>query len=123
MYVLQCEITTFVPTTIVKDILVQGDSEGKSGRWVAKIQEYELEIKPTELIKGHRLANILSESNCQALGLNLITKEGSPEDEQSKIKMVVQKIYAKYEGSPRYKNIVPFLLFLRCPLGLNRSKY
>lgn len=66
MYVLQSEITTFVPTTAVKEILVQGDNEGKRGRWIAKIQEYELEIKPTKLIKGKGLAKILSESNFQA---------------------------------------------------------
>lgn len=52
MYVLQSEITTFVPTIVVKDILVQGDIEGKRGRWIAKIQEYDLDMKPTKLIKG-----------------------------------------------------------------------
>ena len=44
MYILQSYITTFVPTTAVKDILIQGDSEGKRGKWIAKIQEYELDI-------------------------------------------------------------------------------
>jgi len=88
MYVLQSEITAFVPTIPVKDILVQGDSEGKRGRWIAKIHEYELEIKPTNVIKGHGLAKILSESNCQALRISLITEEGSPKDEHRRIKMV-----------------------------------
>jgi len=37
MYVLQSKITVFVPSTVVKDILVQGDSEGKRGRWIAKL--------------------------------------------------------------------------------------
>ena len=50
--------------TVVKDILVQGNSEGKRGKWIAKIQEYELEIKPTKLIKGQGLEKILSQSNC-----------------------------------------------------------
>eukprot|EP00253_Pinus_taeda_P009640 PITA_09640 len=121
--VLQSGITVFIPTTAVKDILVQGDNEGKRGRWIAKIQEYELEIKPTKLIKGQGLAKILSESNCQALGISMIIEEGRPEDHPSGIKMVEQNIYAKYKGSPRYKNIVHYLLFLRCSLGLDRSKY
>ena len=38
MYVLQSHITAYVPTAAVKDILVQGDSEVKRGRWIAKIQ-------------------------------------------------------------------------------------
>lgn len=51
----------------MKDILVQGDSEGKRDRWIVKIQEYDMVIKSTKLIKGQGLARILSEANCQAL--------------------------------------------------------
>lgn len=98
MYVLQSEIAAFVQTTAVKDILVQGDGEGKRGRWIAKIQEFELEIKPTKLIKGQGLVKVLSESNCQDLGINLITEEGRPKDHQSGITTSEQQIYAKYEG-------------------------
>ena len=60
-----------MPTTAIKDILIQGDSEGKRGKSIAKIQEYELDICPTKLVKGQGLAKILSKSNCQALGINL----------------------------------------------------
>lgn len=63
MYVLQSGITTFIPTTAVNDILVQGDSKRKMGRWIAKIQEYELDINPTKLIKVQGLAKVLSQSN------------------------------------------------------------
>ena len=62
---------SYVPTAAVKDILVQGDSEGKRGRWISKIQEYDLDIRPTRLIKGQGIAKMLSESNHQALGINL----------------------------------------------------
>ena len=84
MYILQSHITAFVPTAAVKDILFQGDSEGKRGKWIAKIQEYELEIRPTKLIKGQGLAKILSKSNYQALGINLsiIASEESEEKEE-----------------------------------------
>ena len=70
MYILQSHITAFVPTAAVKDILIQGDSEGKRGNWIAKRQEYELDICPTKLIKGQGLAKILSKSKYQALGIN-----------------------------------------------------
>lgn len=39
VYVWQSAITTYVPTIAVKNILVQGDSEGKRGKWIANIQE------------------------------------------------------------------------------------
>ena len=45
-----------MPASAVKDILIQGDSEGKRGKWISKIQEYDLDICPTKLIKGQGLA-------------------------------------------------------------------
>jgi hypothetical protein len=51
-YVLHSKIIAYVPTSAVKDILVQPDSDGKRGRWLSKIQEFDLEVKPTKLIKG-----------------------------------------------------------------------
>lgn len=51
VYILQSHITAFVPTVAVKDILIQGDSEGKRGRLIVKIQEYDLDIRPAKLIK------------------------------------------------------------------------
>ena len=84
MYILQSHITAFVPIAAVKDILIQRDSEGKRGKWIVKIQEYELDIRPTKLIKGQGLAKILSKSNYQALGINfsIIASEVSEEKEE-----------------------------------------
>ena len=36
----------------VKEILTRPNSEGKRGHWIAKIMEYDIEIKPSKLIKG-----------------------------------------------------------------------
>jgi hypothetical protein len=44
-YVLHSKIIAYVPTSSVKDILVQTDSDGRRGRWLAKIQEFNLEVK------------------------------------------------------------------------------
>jgi hypothetical protein len=59
----------YVPTNTIKDILTQPDSEGKRGKWIAKIQEYDMEIKPTKLVKGQGLAKLLVESNCKGFRL------------------------------------------------------
>lgn len=75
---------------------MQGDSERKRGRYISKIQEYELDIKPTKLIKGQGLANILLESNCQALRINLVAHEDEVELQHNDIKTSEQKIYTKY---------------------------
>jgi hypothetical protein len=72
VYVLHSKVTTYVPSASVKDILVQPDVDGKRGRWIAKILEFDLEIKPSKLVKGQGLAKILAESNCEALGVSFI---------------------------------------------------
>ena len=61
----------YVPNIIVKDILSQ-DPDGKRGKWIAAILEYDLEIKPTKMIKGQGLAKLMVESNLQALDINMI---------------------------------------------------
>ena len=64
-----------MPNAAVKDILTQPDSEGKRSHWIAKIMEYDVEIKPTKLVKGQGLAKLLTESDCQDIGLNVVSNE------------------------------------------------
>lgn len=72
VYVLHSHILAYVPNAAVKDVLVQTDSEGSRGKWIVAMLEYDLEIKPTTLIKGQDLARLMAESNLHALDLNLI---------------------------------------------------
>jgi hypothetical protein len=60
VYVLHSRITAYVPSASVKDILIQPDIDGRRGKWIAKILEFDLEIKPTKLIKGKGLAKLLA---------------------------------------------------------------
>ena len=52
IYVLHSKVVAYVPNSAVKEILAQPDSEGKIGRWIAKVMEYDVEIKPKKLVKG-----------------------------------------------------------------------
>ena len=69
--VLHSKIIAYVPSTSVKDILIQPDIDGRRGKWIAKILEFDLEIKPTKIIKGQGLAKFLSESNYKALEISI----------------------------------------------------
>jgi hypothetical protein len=42
IYVLHSKIISYVPTNASKDILVNPDSDGRRGIWLAKIQEFDL---------------------------------------------------------------------------------
>jgi hypothetical protein len=44
----------------MKDILTHPNPEGKRAKWIVVLLEYDLEIKPTKLIKGQGLANLMA---------------------------------------------------------------
>jgi hypothetical protein len=50
--ILHSHTIAYVPNVVVKDILTQDNPDGKRGKWIAFILEYDIEIKPTKLIKG-----------------------------------------------------------------------
>ena len=75
IYILYSHIISYVPNAVVKDILTQEGIEGRRGKWIAKILEYDMEIKPTKLIKGQGLAKLMAETNFQALDINELDNE------------------------------------------------
>ena len=79
--------------------------------------EYDLDIKPTKLIKGRGLAKLMAESNFHALDINLIAAMLDGEDGGSLIQ--VSEMFLK---SPWYSDIVYVLHDLSPPPGMSRSK-
>jgi hypothetical protein len=47
----------------VKEILIQLNIDGKRSNWIAKILDFDLEMKPTKLVKGKGLDRLLAKSN------------------------------------------------------------
>jgi len=71
IYVLHSHIVAYVPSVVIKDILTQGNLDGKRGKWIAKLLEYDIDIKPTKLVKGQGLAKLMTQSNLDCLDINL----------------------------------------------------
>jgi hypothetical protein len=86
--------------------LVQPDCEGKRGKWITKILEYDLTIKPTQLIKGQGLAKLMTESNYKAIGLYHLSD--MTQDSSVQIEEIDLQINNKYVSSEWYKDIVFF---------------
>ena len=61
--------------------LTQTDPYGKRGKWIAVILEYDIEIKPTKLIKGQGLAKLMVESNFHALDINFVASLDGKEEQ------------------------------------------
>jgi hypothetical protein len=72
VYVFHSKVIAYVPSAFVKDILIQPDIDGRRGKWIAKILEFDLVIKPIKLIEGQGLAKLLVEYNCKSLGISFI---------------------------------------------------
>ena len=84
----------------------QQDCLGIKGKWVSNIQEYDLEIKPTKLIKGQGLAKMLTQGNEKALGI--ICHNSDPEQS-------VSDKLQRLEQHSWYTDIIFFLRNLTCP--------
>ena len=113
VYILYSHVIAYVPNSVVKDILTQERLEGKKGKWIANILEYDIEIKPTKLIKGQGLAKLMSETNCQALDINQLDNEQE---------LATPQISETFLQSPWYVDICFILLNLCAPPGLSITK-
>jgi hypothetical protein len=100
-YVGYNNIKSYVPYPTVKDVLSQQDCMGTRGKWVSKIQEYDLEIKPTKIVKGQGLSQMLTERNEEAIQMG--------ENEQ------VNVVVSELEHDEWYSDIIYYLRNLSCP--------
>jgi hypothetical protein len=120
VYVLHSKVIAYVPSASVKDILIQPDKDGRRSKWISKTLEFDLEIKPTKLIKGQGLAKLLVESNCKALGVNFI--HTCSENQQVELSDTSSQNSPLLVECTWYGNIIYFLQELRPPDGMGKIK-
>jgi hypothetical protein len=72
VYIFYYHTMDYVSNSFVKEILTQRDLEGKREKWIVLLLEYDLNIRPTNLIKGQGLTNLMAQSNCELFGINFI---------------------------------------------------
>ena len=88
----------------IKSILTQQEVGcNNRGVWIEKVQEYDIEIKPTKLVRGNAL--------CKAL----VEDQQSKEEDTPKVFMVSLQ-------DPWFSNITYFLTYGECPNGLAIKK-
>eukprot|EP00253_Pinus_taeda_P011220 PITA_11220 len=51
VYILHSKIIPYVLSTAIKDVLTQPDADGRRAKWIAKLIEFNIELKPTKLVK------------------------------------------------------------------------
>jgi len=107
-YVGYNKIRAFVPYLAVKDILSQQGCLGSRGKWVSQIQEYDLEIKTTNIIKGQGMENMMIESNQETIEVG----------QKEQVNIIVSEI----ENNEWYSYIIYYLKNLTFPDHLVEHK-
>jgi hypothetical protein len=100
--------------------VLQVNIDGKRSKWIAKILEFDLEIKPAKLVKGQGLAKLLVESNCSTLGVNFINS--CSENQQAKLTDKGSQVTPALADCSWYKDIIFFLQNLQPPDGMEKNK-
>ena len=72
IYILHSKVVAYVPSASVKDVLTRPDIDGKRAKWIAKFLEFNIEVKPANLVKGQGLAKLMADENCSLLDINFM---------------------------------------------------
>ena len=60
-YILKNRTKVIVPHPVVRSLFVQKELGERRGNWVTTLQEYDLEFKPTSIVKGKGLCKLMAE--------------------------------------------------------------
>ena len=82
---------------------------------IAFLFEYDLEIKPTKLVKGQGLVKLITNSNCESMQLNFLPNVSNELD--SKLQVIKD-----FTLSPWYNGIVYVLQNLQEPPELSKTR-
>ena len=97
----------YVPKIAVKIILTQQEvGINKREVWVAKVQEYDLTIKPTSLVRGHGLCKLIAENKDMSF-------------ERPKETPTILLVSLR---DPWFLNISYFLTYGECPPNMNHKE-
>jgi hypothetical protein len=91
----------------VKEILIQADIDGRRRKWIAKILEFDLEIRPTKLVKVQGFARLLAKSNCKSLGVNFINT--CSKNQQAELSNTSSQVIPPLAECAWYRDIIFFL--------------
>ena len=61
-YILKNQTKVIVPYPVVRSLLIQKELGERRGNWVTALQEYDLEFKPTSMVKGQGLCKQMTEN-------------------------------------------------------------
>ncbi len=125
VYILHSKIVAYVPSAAIKDVLTQPDVDGKRAKWIAKMIEFNIDLKPTKLVRGQGLAKLLTEENCGSLDIDFlfnVAENGQTEEHETAETKREQSVPKKLASCSWYAAIINFLLRLEVPSDFSQSQ-
>eukprot|EP00253_Pinus_taeda_P035394 PITA_35394 len=124
IYILHSKVVAYVPSALVKDVLTQLDIDEKRAKWIAKVIEFNIGVKPTKLVKGQGLSKLMAEENYSLCDINCIGSNTSGEqlEEAAKEQEQNQSLAENLTTCEWYSSVIHFLQKLEVPLGLSSSQ-
>eukprot|EP00253_Pinus_taeda_P011960 PITA_11960 len=125
VYIHHSKVIAYVPSAVIKGVLTQPDADGRRAKWIAKLIEFNIKLKPTKLVRGQGLAILLAEENCRTLDINLMclnSENGQTEEEITAEPERKQSVAENLASCDWYSAIIKFLLKLEIPLGSSTSQ-
>ena len=114
-YLLRSHTKIIVPHSVVLALLIQKEPGDRQENWLTSLQEYDLEIKPTKLVKGQGVCKLVEEA------LDLQTKEEKGwNNEVDLIKSEV--LYMPASTNSWYNDLKYYLTHGRIPNHLDARK-
>ena len=108
----------------MKDVLIQPDIDGKRAKWIAKLTEFGIEVKPNRMVKGQGLAKLMAKENYDLLGMNFIgissinlQTEGAAEEQHES-----QQVAENLSSCEWYSGIIHFLQNLEVPPRISMTQ-
>ena len=109
--------------------MTQPDIDGKRAKWIAKLIEFDVEVKPTKLVKGLGLAKLMAKENCELMGINftcvrsakvqtMVAAETEVNQDQNNSPSVAENI----SSCEWYSGIINFLQKLEVPPDLTPNQ-
>eukprot|EP00253_Pinus_taeda_P002777 PITA_02777 len=108
-FLLKTHTNIIVSFPVVKNLLVQKDVGEKRANWVTSLQEYDIEIKPANIVKGQGFYRMLA-------GASIISEIPSPNQEVQIYEVSLNDIES------RYADIIFYLKNGYAPSNLNHKK-
>lgn len=69
-YIMGAIVIACVPSARMKDIFTQQETTGRRRKWINRIQEFNIDVQITKLVRGKGLAKLMAEANLDSNQIN-----------------------------------------------------